>query len=133
MGLPGTRCIVWVYFAPSNSQRRKKRNFYQNHGGVAVVASSAIRLSKISAPFDPITFEHLIAGVTVSGSSHIFTVVYRPGSAKVTAAFFDELRLLLEFLCHRSPCRTSSLVISTSVSIVLRTSAVILPVNYNLG
>src|SRR6218665_3278786 len=41
--------------------------FYQNHGGVAVVASSAIRLSKISAPFEPITFEHLIARVTVSG------------------------------------------------------------------
>jgi len=72
--------------------------FYQNHGGVAVVASSAIRLSKISAPFEPITFEHLIARVTVSGSSHIFVVVYRPGSAKVTAAFFDEFRLLLEFL-----------------------------------
>src|SRR6218665_1585411 len=72
--------------------------FYQNYGGVAVVASSAVRLSKISAPFEPITFEHLIARVTVSGSSHIFAVVYRPGSAKVTAAFFDELRLLLEFL-----------------------------------
>src|SRR6218665_1673123 len=63
-----------------------------------VVASSAIRLSKISAPFEPITFEHLIARVTVSSSSHIFVVVYRHGSAKVTAAFFDELRLLLEFL-----------------------------------
>src|SRR6218665_355139 len=37
--------------------------FYQNHGGVAVVASSAVRLSKISAPFEPITFEHLIARV----------------------------------------------------------------------
>src|SRR6218665_1602152 len=45
--------------------------FYQNHGGVAVVASSAIRLSKIYAPFEPITFEHLIARVTVPGSSHI--------------------------------------------------------------
>src|SRR6218665_374177 len=72
--------------------------FYQNYGGVAVVASSAVRLSKISAPFEPITFEHLIARVTVSSSSHIFAVVYRPGSAKVTAAFFDELRMLLEFL-----------------------------------
>src|SRR6218665_1721390 len=72
--------------------------FHQNHGGVAVVASSAIRLSKISAPFEPITFEHPIARVTVSGSSHIFVVVYRPGSAKVTAAFFDEFRLLLELL-----------------------------------
>src|SRR6218665_3268154 len=72
--------------------------FYQNHGGVAVVTSSAIRLSKISAPFEPITFENLITRVTVSGSSHIFVVVYRLGSAKVTVAFFDEFRLLLEFL-----------------------------------
>src|SRR6218665_826108 len=29
--------------------------FYQNYGGVAVVTSSAVRLSKISAPFEPIT------------------------------------------------------------------------------
>src|SRR6218665_2293324 len=55
-------------------------DIYQNYGGVAVVASSAVRLSKISAPFEPITFEHLIARVTVSGSSHIFAVVYRHGS-----------------------------------------------------
>src|SRR6218665_3548596 len=48
--------------------------FYQNHGGVAVVASSTVRLSKISAPFEPITFEHLITRVTVSGSSYIFGV-----------------------------------------------------------
>src|SRR6218665_2313797 len=72
--------------------------FYQNYGGVAVVANSPVRLSKISAPFEPITFEHLIARATVSGSSYIFAVVYRPGCAKVTAAFFDDLRLLLEFL-----------------------------------
>src|SRR6218665_1629947 len=76
----------------------KTYDIYQNYGGVAVVASSAVGLSKISAPFEPITFEHLIARVTVSGSSHISVVVYRPDSAKVTAAFFDELRLLLEFL-----------------------------------
>src|SRR6218665_641924 len=49
--------------------------FYQNYGRVAVVTSSAVRLSKISAPFEPITFEHLITRVTVSGSSHIFAVV----------------------------------------------------------
>src|SRR6218665_3269023 len=72
--------------------------FYQNHGGVAMVASSAVRLSKISAPFEPMTFEHLIARVTVAGSSFIFVVIYRPGSPAVIAAFFDEFRLLLEFL-----------------------------------
>src|SRR6218665_1449252 len=72
--------------------------FYQNHGGVAVVASAAVRLSKISAPFELVTFEHLLARVTVAGSSFVFAVVYRPGSATVTAAFFDEFRILLEHL-----------------------------------
>src|SRR6218665_2978890 len=31
--------------------------FYQNHGGVAVVASAAVRLTKLNAPFEPVTFE----------------------------------------------------------------------------
>ena len=89
---------MWERARPVRPCAKTDDIFYQNHGGVAVVASSAIMLSKISAPFEPITFEHLIARVTVSGCSHIFVVVYRHGSAKVTAAFFDELRLLLEFL-----------------------------------
>src|SRR6218665_1113394 len=36
--------------------------------------------------------------VTIAGSSFVFAVVYRPGSAAVTAAFFDEFRILLEHL-----------------------------------
>src|SRR6218665_1123882 len=43
-----------------------------------------------SMTFEPVTFEHLIARVTVAGSSFVFAVVYRPGSASATAAFFDE-------------------------------------------
>src|SRR6218665_344418 len=50
---------------------------------VAVVTSSAVRLSNFSAPFEPMTCEHLIARVTVSGSLFIFMVIYRPGSAAV--------------------------------------------------
>src|SRR6218665_2417959 len=71
---------------------------YQNHGGVAVVASAAVRLTKLNVLFEPVTFEHLIARVTVAGSSFVFAVVYRPGSASATAAFFDEFRVLLEHL-----------------------------------
>ena len=52
----------------------------------------------LSAPFKPVTFENLIARVTVAGSSFVFAVVYRPGSVTVTAAFFDEFRVLLEHL-----------------------------------
>src|SRR6218665_206283 len=40
----------------------------------------------------------IIARVTVAGSSFVFAVVYRPGSASATAAFFDEFRVLLEHL-----------------------------------
>src|SRR6218665_837686 len=80
--LPGTRTKI----------------LYQNHGVVAVVASADVRLTKLNAPFKPVTFEHLIARVTVAGSSFVFAVVYRPGSATVTAAFFDEFRVLLEHL-----------------------------------
>ena len=71
---------------------------YQNHGGVAVVASASVRLTKLNITFEPVTFEHLIARVTVAGSSFVFAVVYRPGSASATAAFFDEFRVLLEHL-----------------------------------
>src|SRR6218665_1902274 len=35
--------------------------FYQNYGGLAVVASSAVRLSKISAPFEPISRRSLLS------------------------------------------------------------------------
>src|SRR6218665_3429724 len=80
--LPGTRTKI----------------LYQNHGVVAVVASADVRLTKLNAPFEPVTFEHLIGRVTVAGSSFVYAVVYRPGSAAVTAAFFDEFRVLLEHL-----------------------------------
>src|SRR6218665_1225073 len=40
----------------------------------------------------------IIARVTAAGSSFVFAVVYRPGSASATAAFFDEFRVLLEHL-----------------------------------
>src|SRR6218665_2723694 len=91
--------------------------YYQNYGGMAVVASAAVRLTKLNAPFEPVTFEHLIARVTVAGSSFVFAVVYRPVSATVTAAFFDEFRVLLE---HLSSFATpmSSLAILTYASTV---------------
>src|SRR6218665_1740460 len=92
--------------------------YYQNYGGAGVVASSAVRLSKISAPFESITFEHLIARVTVSGSSYIFqwSIVLvlqrrpRPSSTSSACCWSS---------CHRSPYLTSSLAIAMSVSTVL--------------
>src|SRR6218665_2683619 len=61
------------------------------------------------------TFEHLIARVTVAGSSFVFAVVYRPGSATITAVLFDEFRVLLEPY-HRS----IPYVITGDFNIVLR-------------
>src|SRR6218665_124921 len=106
---PGTRMLMMLLFGVTGLQMLERARpvrpgartddvFYQNRGGVAMVVSSAVRLSKISAPFEPMTIEHLIARVTVAGSSFIFVVIYQPGSAAITAAFFDEFRLLLEFL-----------------------------------
>ena len=42
-----------------------------------MVASAAVRFTKLNAPFEPVTFEHLIARVMVAGSSFVFAVVYR--------------------------------------------------------
>src|SRR6218665_2250393 len=79
----------------------KRLNYYPNSPDfcvVILVASAAVRLTKLNVPFVPVTFEHLIARVTVAGSSFVFALVSRPGSATVTAAFFDEFRVLLEHL-----------------------------------
>src|SRR6218665_1537044 len=93
-------CVLLVYscwsvLVPFGQDRRSMTSTIRI---TAEVASAAVRLTKLNAPFEPVTFEHLIARVTVTGSSFVFAVVYCPGSATVTAAFFDEFRVLLEHL-----------------------------------
>jgi len=63
-----------------------------NHCGVAVVAVSGVRLQPRDLGVESATFELMCVRIhVVSGtSSFIATVVYRPGSTAVSAAFFDE-------------------------------------------
>jgi len=71
---------------------------YTNHGGVAVVAPTSVRVAKLQPRFDPQTFELLCARITSCGSTCIVAVVYRPGSDDKTAAFYADLAKLLEYL-----------------------------------
>lgn len=79
----------------AGSEERRRLQIGQHHGGIAVVESAAVRLTKLYAPSEPATFELHITRMTVAGSFFVFAVVYRPGSDSVTAALFD---ILLEHL-----------------------------------
>jgi exonuclease III len=69
-----------------------------NHGGVAIVAMPGVRLSQLDVGVKPTTFEHVCARVASGPSACVTAVIYRPGSAAVTATFFDELSDLLDRL-----------------------------------
>jgi hypothetical protein len=62
-----------------------------NHGGVAIVAMPGVRLSQLDVGVKPTTFEHVCARAASGPSACITAVIYRAGSAAVTATFFDEL------------------------------------------
>jgi len=62
------------------------------------VASTRVKLAKMSPYFDPQTFELLCARVTSCGASCVIAVVYHPGSDDVTPAFYSEFAKLLEYL-----------------------------------
>ena len=69
---------------------------FQNYGGVALIASSAVRLTVLTPPLQSNTFELLCVRIVVGGKACIVAIVYRPGSEKVPASFPDELGVLLE-------------------------------------
>ena len=72
---------------------------YTNHGGIEIVAPSSVRLSKMSAAFEPTTtFEHVCMRVTSAGAACILGLLSRFDSEKVSATFFDEPSRLLEHL-----------------------------------
>ena len=57
---------------------------YTNHGGVAIVAPTRVKISKLSPKFEPQTFELLCARISSCGASCLVAVVYRPGSDSLT-------------------------------------------------
>jgi len=77
-------------------RRNEVASLSVNHGGVAIVAAAGIRLTSVNIGVQPSTFECVAARVTSGMSSCIVLVVYRPGSAAVTATFFCELADVLD-------------------------------------
>ena len=69
-----------------------------NHGGVAAAAMPGVRLSRLELGIRPTTYELLCTRVTSGSSSCIAAVIYRPGSADMSAAFIDEISSLLDRL-----------------------------------
>jgi exonuclease III len=69
-----------------------------NHGGVAAVAASGVRLSTLDLGARPATFEFLCVRVTSRSSACVVAVVYRPGSVAVSSSFFSELSDVLDRL-----------------------------------
>jgi len=69
-----------------------------NHGGIAAVAVAGVQLTRLDIGAKPATFELLCVRVASGTSSMVFAIVYRPGSAAVTPAFFVELADVLDRL-----------------------------------
>jgi len=64
---------------------------FRDYGGVALITSSALRLTVLTPPLQPNTFELLCVRIAVGGKACIIAVVYRSGSEKVLASFPEEL------------------------------------------
>ena len=69
-----------------------------NHGGVAAVAAPGVRLSRLDVGVDPTSFELLCVRVVSSSLSCVVAVIYRPGSAAISTAFFAEVTEVLDRL-----------------------------------
>ena len=71
------------------------------HGGIAVFHRRRFTRKKIDLP--PLsTFEGLCVRLSADGESETLLTIYRPRSARVTSAFFDELTTVLESLVLQS-------------------------------
>jgi len=70
----------------------------QNHGGVAAIITSRVACRVIPPPRQFATFESVCFSVTGCGQTVVNLLLYRPGSAAVTEAFFTELTAYLEVL-----------------------------------
>jgi len=62
-----------------------------NHEGVAVVAVPGVHLSSFNAVSNPTSFELLCTRNKSEKYTCIVVVIYRPGSASVSSAYFDDL------------------------------------------
>ena len=67
-----------------------------DHGGVALLSTSAVRLTRLAIDGAFKTFEFVCGRVTSKGTPAIILTIYRPGSLPPTAVFFSELMTMLE-------------------------------------
>lgn len=68
----------------------------RNYGGIAAVAVSGVRLTRLDLGVKPGTFEFLCVRVVSGSSSCVAAIIYRPGSENVTSEFFDDLSDVLD-------------------------------------
>ena len=78
--------------------RSRDDTLSSNHGGVAVVAVHSVRLETVDLGPAPETFEFLCVHIVSGPTSCVVGLVYRPGSAAVSATFFTELADVLDRL-----------------------------------
>ena len=78
--------------------RSRSDTLATNHRGVAAVAFTGARLERLDLGATPSTFELLCVRVSTGSSSCVVAVIYRPGSAAVSAAFYTELADVLDRL-----------------------------------
>src|SRR6218665_2297500 len=102
MRLRGLWLNVLETARPIDDKRRQAKAKFVNHGGIAIVATQGVAVSKIELRQKTMTFEYMCCRTTSGGSSHIVVVVYRPGSQSTTTAFFDEFSALLATLASMS-------------------------------
>jgi len=87
---------------PIAPDARKDSVDYVNHGGVALLSTSAVRLTRLAINGTFKTFEFVCGRVTSKGTPAIILTIYRPGSLPPTAAFFSEFTTMLERLAFMS-------------------------------
>ena len=66
-------------------------------GGVAVIFRKSLRCSRVPLP-SYVTFESVCVRLTTASGPIVLLNVYRPGSARPSAAFYDEMASVLEQL-----------------------------------
>ena len=71
---------------------------FTNHGGLAVIAPTFIKMEKLKLNSAATTFEHLSILVSSKGASCIVAVIYRPGSSPITQLFIEEFESFVQRL-----------------------------------
>ena len=80
-----------------------------NHGGVAAVSVSGVRLSSIALGVDPTSFDLLCARVVSGSFSAVVVLSYRPCPEDITTTFFFDLVETLDRVVASSVHRWRSL------------------------